>query len=75
MPGNLNMGREGDLGRRPNNRLILDLQLCHSETRELLTFVLSSQGFDVVATGTQYEARSLAQTSRFDLYLIDSRKR
>jgi DNA-binding response OmpR family regulator len=44
----------------------------HSDTRELVKFVLSSQGFDVVATDNHCEALSLARTSRFDLYLIDS---
>jgi DNA-binding response OmpR family regulator len=44
----------------------------HADTRELITFLLGSHGFEVVAVESPEEALALAQSQPFDLYLIDN---
>ena len=44
----------------------------HPDTRELLVYVLTEQGFDVTCSGSGAEALNLAQTQSFDLYLLDN---
>ena len=43
-----------------------------ADTRELVTLILESENCQVIATETHDEALRLAQTERFDLYLIDN---
>jgi DNA-binding response OmpR family regulator len=43
-----------------------------ADTRDLLTFVLRSEGHEVTCTETAEDAMQLAKTQPFDLYLIDS---
>jgi DNA-binding response OmpR family regulator len=42
------------------------------DTRELVTFVLALSNYEVIAAGNYDDALLLAQTERFDLYLIDN---
>jgi two-component system, cell cycle response regulator CtrA len=44
-----------------------------ADTRELVTMVLGSQDFQVIATGNQEEGLGLARAGSFDLYLLDNR--
>lgn len=43
----------------------------HSDNRLLLTFLLRSEGYGVVAASSYAEALSLVQDTAFDLYLLD----
>lgn len=43
-----------------------------ADTRDLIRFVLSSAGYDVITSESAQEALSLAQSEPFDLYLIDN---
>lgn len=43
-----------------------------ADTRELVTFFLNMEGFDVFTTQNQHEALTLAKQKQFDLYLLDS---
>jgi DNA-binding response OmpR family regulator len=43
-----------------------------ADTRDLLTFVLRSEGYEVTCTETAEDAIHLAKAQPFDLYLIDS---
>lgn len=42
------------------------------DTRDLITFVLSGYGFEVICTDSPDEAVELAKTQAFDLYLVDN---
>ena len=42
-----------------------------ADTRELVSLLLSDQGFEVVCTESANEAVGLAKTQNFDLYLVD----
>lgn len=43
-----------------------------ADTRELIVFILSSEGFEVVCTDSPEEALRLARSDSFNLYLIDN---
>ena len=43
----------------------------HSDNRLLLTLLLGSQGYEVMAASSYQEALNLAQDTNFDLYLLD----
>lgn len=43
-----------------------------ADTRDLIRFVLGSEGYEVVTSESAQEALSLAQSESFDLYLIDN---
>jgi DNA-binding response OmpR family regulator len=43
-----------------------------ADTRELIVFTLSSEGFEVICTDSPEEALRLARSESFNLYLIDS---
>jgi DNA-binding response OmpR family regulator len=59
---------------RPNKFRILFVE-DHEDTRDLLVLALqqSSRDYDVVATGTVAGGLALAQTEKFDLFVLDSR--
>jgi DNA-binding response OmpR family regulator len=42
------------------------------DTRDLLIFLLQSEGYEVVCTDNAEHALSLAKSQRFDLFLVDS---
>ena len=42
------------------------------DTRELIDFVLTRYGFDVVCSASHVQAIDLAKTQNFDLYLVDN---
>lgn len=42
------------------------------DTRDLITFVLSDHGFEVIGTQSADQALDLAKTQHFDLYLVDN---
>lgn len=44
----------------------------HSDTRDLVSFVLRQEGFEVVTVANPEEAIHLAQTERFSLYILDN---
>ena len=44
----------------------------HADTRELITCVLTTQGFEVTCSDSPGEAIELAKRQRFDLYLVDN---
>lgn len=44
----------------------------HDDTRELVQFVLESSGFCVTSASTVAAALRLANTNKFDLYLLDN---
>ena len=44
----------------------------HEDTRELVTLLLSQKGYDVVTGGTIASGIALANSEKFDLYLLDS---
>lgn len=44
----------------------------HSDTLELVSFVLRENGFEVVTVADPDEAIHLAQTERFSLYILDN---
>lgn len=44
----------------------------HSDTLELVSFVLRENGFEVVTVADPVEAIRLAQTERFDVYILDN---
>jgi two-component system, OmpR family, alkaline phosphatase synthesis response regulator PhoP len=44
----------------------------HSDTLEFVSFVLREDGFEVVTVADPEEAIHLAQTERFDLYILDN---
>lgn len=43
-----------------------------ADTRDLIKFVLSGEGYDVVTVESAQQAFRLAQSGSFDLYLIDN---
>lgn len=43
-----------------------------ADTRNLLKFILSDQGYDVVCASKTGQAITLAQTQHFELFLVDS---
>ena len=43
------------------------------DTRELIDFVLTQYGYEVVCPTSQVDAIDLAKTQNFDLYLVDNR--
>ena len=43
----------------------------HADTRELVCFLLNSNGFHVTGVGSQKEALAFAKENSFDLYIID----
>lgn len=43
-----------------------------ADTRELIAFILTSEGFDVTCTESTDDAICLAKTHHFDLYIVDS---
>ncbi|HEX8352356.1 MAG TPA: response regulator [Pyrinomonadaceae bacterium] len=45
----------------------------HEDTRFLISYLLGSWGYEVVAAKTVEEGLALARGGRFDLYLLDSR--
>jgi CheY-like chemotaxis protein len=42
------------------------------DTRELIDFVLTQYGYEVVCSGSNVQAIDLAKTQNFDLYLVDN---
>jgi DNA-binding response OmpR family regulator len=44
----------------------------NSDTRELVSFVLREDGFDVITVADPDEAIRLAQSERFNLYILDN---
>ncbi len=44
----------------------------HEDTRELVSFVLEASGYSVTSNTTVAGALHLAQTEKFDLYLLDN---
>lgn len=44
-----------------------------ADTRELITLVLRSDGYEVITTQSSANALNLAQSQHFDLYLVDTR--
>lgn len=42
------------------------------DTRELIDYVLTESGFEVVCSANYVEAIDLAKSQRFDLYLVDN---
>ena len=44
----------------------------HSDTRDLVSFVLREEGFEVVTLANPQEAIRLAETERFSLYILDN---
>ena len=44
----------------------------HSDTLELVSFILRENGFEVVTVANPDEAIHLAQTERFSLYILDN---
>ena len=42
------------------------------DTRELIDFVLTQYGYDVVCSASNVQAIDLAKTQNFDLYLVDN---
>jgi DNA-binding response OmpR family regulator len=42
------------------------------DTRELIDFVLTQYGFEVVCSASNVQAIALAKTQNFDLYLVDN---
>jgi CheY-like chemotaxis protein len=43
------------------------------DTRELIDFVLTRYGYEVVCSASNVQAIDLAKTQNFDLYLVDNR--
>jgi DNA-binding response OmpR family regulator len=43
-----------------------------TDTRDLLIFILRSEGYDVTCTDNTEQTISLAKSQTFDLYLVDS---
>lgn len=43
-----------------------------ADTRELIIYVLSNEGYEVVCTDNTEQAIALAHTQHFDLFLVDS---
>lgn len=43
-----------------------------AETRDMLSLVLSQEGYEVICSGSSEEALRLAEVERFDLVLVDS---
>src|SRR4029450_5924493 len=43
-----------------------------SDTRELIDFVLTQDGYEVVCSASDVQAIDLAKTQNFDLYLVDN---
>lgn len=43
-----------------------------ADTRELIIYVLTKQGYDVTCTDNTEEAIALARSQHFDLFLVDS---
>ena len=43
-----------------------------ADTRDLISFVLTQHGFEVVCTTSTGEAINFAKTKHFDLYLVDN---
>lgn len=43
-----------------------------ADTRDLLAFVLTDQGYEIICTDSTDEAIHLAKTEHFDLYLVDN---
>ena len=56
---------------RSSNERILYVE-DDSDTRRLVSYVLARAGYDVVVAENPEQAAVLAQTSSFDLYLIDN---
>jgi DNA-binding response OmpR family regulator len=54
----------------PNGRILCTED--DTDTRDLLIFLLRSEGYDVVCTDSAEQALSLAKSQRFDLFLVDS---
>ncbi len=44
-----------------------------ADTRDLISFTLSFEGYEVVCTDSAAEALELARTQTFDLFLVDNR--
>ena len=44
----------------------------HSDTRDLIRFVLGAEGFEVTCAESPHHAIYLAQSQQFDLYLLDN---
>jgi len=44
----------------------------HSDTRDLIRFVLAAEGFEVTCAESPHHAIYLAQNQQFDLYLLDN---
>ena len=44
----------------------------HSDTRDLVSFILREEGFEVVTLANPQEAIHLAETERFSLYILDN---
>jgi len=42
------------------------------DTRELIDFVLTRHGYEVICSASNLEAINLAKTQKFDLYLVDN---
>ena len=42
------------------------------DTRELIDFILTQYGFEVVCSASNVQAIALAKTQNFDLYLVDN---
>ena len=42
------------------------------DTRELIDFVLTQSGYEVVCSASNVQAIELAKTQNFDLYLVDN---
>lgn len=42
------------------------------DTRELIDFVLTQHGYEVVCSASNIQAINLAKTHKFDLYLVDN---
>lgn len=43
----------------------------HGDTRELLSYVLSADGYSITTAGTMREALDLAETTDFDLLIVE----
>lgn len=56
---------------RSSNERILYVE-DDADTRQLVSYVLARAGYDVVVAENPEQAAVLAQTSSFDLYLIDN---
>jgi two-component system response regulator RegX3 len=44
----------------------------HTDTREMVTLLLTMNNYEVVALANHDEALAVAKTDRFDLYIIDN---